>query len=462
MATVHFGRLLGPAGFARTVAIKRLHEQYARDPEFVSMFLDEARLAARIRHPNVVDVLDVVTTQGELFLVMEYVHGDSLSGLLKLAKKQRTKIPPRILAAVVVGALQGLHAAHEAKDEHGQPLGIVHRDVSPHNIIVGADGIPRVLDFGVAKAAGRLQSTHSGQLKGKLAYMAPEQVAGKGVDRRTDVWSMAIVLWEGLLGMRLFEADNEAAVIDQVRHKPIEAPSTVDIDAPPEFDEVVMRGLSRDIAQRYPTAREMARAVEKCVGVASSNEISEWIEFVAAEKLAERAHVVEAVESSSAFPALSVEEAHDLLGAPSSSRTSANPAPPPAVGIPSPRKAPQVFAPGQQDVAHAATVVDRTSHPSLPQAQPVQSIDVAPQPTKVVVVQRETAPAKQGGSVIFTVFVLLLAGGIGTVFWLMANGIERIKVRADPLFEAIQQVMSPSASGSASAGKPPPGAPPKK
>src|ERR1700729_765840 len=177
MATVHLGRLLGPVGFSRTVAIKRLHAQFAKDPEFVSMFLDEARLAARIRHPNVVQTLDVVATEGELFVVMDYVQGESLSRLLR-ASRTVGPIPVRVASAILCGALHGLHAAHEATDEHGVPLGLVHRDMSPQNVLVDVDGSARVLDFGVAKAAGRTQTTGRGKIKGKLRYMAPEQIQG--------------------------------------------------------------------------------------------------------------------------------------------------------------------------------------------------------------------------------------------------------------------------------------------
>ena len=207
MATVHIGRLMGPVGFARTVAIKRLHAHFAKDPEFVSMFLDEARLAGRIRHPNVVPVLDVVAEQGELFLVMEYIHGDSLSKLLRQVREQGEKMPLGVTVSILAGALQGLHAAHETTNDQGEPLEIVHRDISPQNIMVGADGITRVADFGIAKAAGRAQSTQDGQLKGKLCYMAPEQLAQRPVDRRTDVYSASVVLWEALTGQRLFQAD---------------------------------------------------------------------------------------------------------------------------------------------------------------------------------------------------------------------------------------------------------------
>ena len=191
MASVHIGRLLGPVGFARTVAIKRMHPQFAEDPEFVSMFLDEARLAARIRHPNVVQTLDIVSTDTELFLVMDFVQGESLARLIQSANSAGQHVPPEMVATIMVGVLHGLHAAHEAKDEQGEPLQIVHRDVSPHNVLVGTDGVARVLDFGVAKAAGRAQTTRDGQMKGKVAYMAPEQIRGS-VSRATDVYAASV------------------------------------------------------------------------------------------------------------------------------------------------------------------------------------------------------------------------------------------------------------------------------
>src|SRR6185436_11579431 len=190
MATVHLGRLRGERGFARTVAIKRLHSQYARDPDFVSMLVDEARIAARVKHPNVVPPLDIIATEAEeLLLVMEYVHGEVLARLLGICVRRGEAVPPEIVVAIMVGALSGLHAAHEATSDHGEPLEIVHRDVSPPNILVGADGVARVLDFGVAKAGMRATITHDGSTKGKISYMSPEQLRGGVVDRRTDVFA---------------------------------------------------------------------------------------------------------------------------------------------------------------------------------------------------------------------------------------------------------------------------------
>ncbi|MDP9150220.1 MAG: serine/threonine protein kinase, partial [Myxococcota bacterium] len=298
MATVHFGRLQGAAGFARSVAIKRLHPQYARDPDFVAMFLDEARLAARISHPNVVPTLDVVSQGDELFLVMEYVRGASLSRLVRTLKQKGERIPPRIASTIVSGVLHGLHAAHEAKSELGEALDIVHRDVSPQNVLVGTDGIARVLDFGVAKAAGRVQSTREGQLKGKLAYMAPEQITTGVVTRKTDVYAAAVMLWEVLAGRRLFSGENEAKVLSLVLGGQVDPPSHLVPELPEGFDRVVLRGLDRDPAVRFATAREMATELEAVVGVAPSTEIGEWVQEVAADELRERANRIEEIERS--------------------------------------------------------------------------------------------------------------------------------------------------------------------
>jgi serine/threonine protein kinase len=298
MATVHFGRLLGPVGFSRTVAIKRLHPQFAKDPEFVSMFLDEARLAARIRHPNVVPTLDVVATQGELFLVMEYVQGESLGRLVRGARTAQA-IAPRIVASILSGALHGLHAAHEAQNERGEPLGIVHRDVSPQNVLVGIDGVARVLDFGVAKASGRARTTRNGQVKGKLAYMPPEQLRGGVVTRSSDVYAAAVVLWETLTLQRLFGADNEGAIVAKILDSRVPRPSEIVPGLSPELDAVVMRGLDRDMSKRFSTAREMGLALERAVQLAPPSEVGEWVEANAGHRLLERADCIAEIESAS-------------------------------------------------------------------------------------------------------------------------------------------------------------------
>jgi serine/threonine-protein kinase len=308
MATVHLGRLLGPVGFSRTVAIKRLHAQFAADPEFVSMFLDEARLAARIRHPNVVPTLDVVATGGELFLVMEYVPGESLARLSRALRDRRQDIPLRVLSATIAGVLHGLHAAHEARDEHGQPLSIVHRDVSPQNVLLGTDGAARVLDFGVAKAGGRVQTTKEGQIKGKLAYMPPEQLQGADVSRQTDIYAAGVMLWELVTGARLFGGDNEGAIVAKILSGKVEPASRVlarrrggDARGYEVLDATILRAVRMQPEHRYATAREMAIEIERTCPPATAAECADWVEDVARDVLTSRAALVAEIESTATF-----------------------------------------------------------------------------------------------------------------------------------------------------------------
>ena len=301
MATVHFGRLLGAAGFLRTVAIKHLLPNYSHDAEFISMFLDEARLSARIQHPNVTVPLDVVVLEEteEIFLVMEYIHGDTMARLLKGAQNAKQTPPPSVMASIMSGALHGLHAAHEATNELGVPLGIVHRDVSPQNIMVGVDGVARVLDFGVAKAVSRLQSTRQGQMKGKLAYMAPEQVRAGEVDRRVDIFAAGIVFWEALTLKNLFKADDPAGIVGKVLAAPISRPSTINPDISPALDRVVMMALQRDVDARFQTAGDFASAIEEAIPLSTRRKVGEWVAQVGSKGLALRADKLSRIEGAS-------------------------------------------------------------------------------------------------------------------------------------------------------------------
>jgi serine/threonine-protein kinase len=288
MATVHIGRMVGEVGFAKLVAIKRLHSHLAKDPEFLDMFLDEVRLASRIRHPNVVQPLDVVVTGGEVFLVMEYIHGDSLARILRTVRQQTLHIPMKITSAILIGALNGLHAAHEAKDERGTSLGIVHRDVSPQNIMIGVDGVSRVLDFGVAKAEDQVHSTKAGELKGKLAYMAPEQIKGKPSTRRTDIYAASIVLWEALTGHKLFDVDASSVGALMQAQIDIRPPSSINPQVTPEVDELVLKGLSINPELRYATALEMAGDLIERLPPAAQQQVGQWVETTAKAALTER------------------------------------------------------------------------------------------------------------------------------------------------------------------------------
>ena len=303
MASVYMGRLRGDDQFARVVAIKRLHPHFARDPELTTMLRDEARMASRIRHPNVVPVTDIVAAGGELSLVMDYVPGESLARLAKSAR-----MPSAIASSIMLGVLAGLHAAHEARDETGGALDLVHRDVSPHNVLVGTDGLAHVIDFGIAKARGRSSLTRDGDLKGKLAYMAPEQIRREEVSRLTDIYAASATLWELLVGRRLVEADDEAGLIVQVLMGAADPPSRFATDLSPEVDAMVMRGLAREPARRYPTARAMAEALEQAIPPAPPIEVTAWVEAHAHDALSERARAMEAAERAGPVLALPIAE----------------------------------------------------------------------------------------------------------------------------------------------------------
>ncbi len=312
MATVHLGRLVGQVGFSRTVAVKRLHPQYAKDEEFVSMFVDEARLASRIQHPNVVSTLDVVKTDIELFLVMEYVMGEALSKLVRNAAKRGERIPPNVVLGVMAGMLHGLHAAHEATSETREPLNIVHRDISPQNVLVGVDGVARVLDFGVAKAAMRSGATKDGQMKGKLSYMSPEQLNGKEVDRRSDIFASGVVLWEALAGKRLFSGADAGEILAKVLTSDIPAPKTIVPSLSDEVSDAVMKALERDPEDRFQTAREFAVALEQAAPLATAHATGEWVREYGGEELVKRMALVTEIES---HPVDELEELSSGVGA---------------------------------------------------------------------------------------------------------------------------------------------------
>ena len=299
MATVYLGRLVGTGGFSRTVAVKVMHAHHADNPGFARMFLDEARLAARVRHPNVVQTVDAIEDGEELLLIMEYVPGESLYHLIRAASELAEEVPLPVASRILVEALAGLEAAHTARDEAGEPLNLVHRDVSPQNVLVGVDGLSRLIDFGVAKARGRLQSTQEGQLKGKISYMAPEQIQGR-VSARSDIFSASCVLWEAVVGRRLFEGPNEGATLSLLIFEPIPRPETHRADVPTALSEVVMRGLSRDPEERFASASEMAAALAEAVPPATIQTVSTWVRRLANHDLAAREALVRELESTPA------------------------------------------------------------------------------------------------------------------------------------------------------------------
>jgi serine/threonine-protein kinase len=265
MATVWSATLAADHGFRRRVAIKLIRPELATDPAFRRMFLDEARLVSRLRHGNIVEISDLGEENAVVFHVMELVEGDSLGGLIRrCAERGGKKLPVEIVLRILTDILRGLHAAHELTDEHGVRLDLVHRDVSPQNILVGSDGVAKIADFGIAKTLGRLsEETEAGAFKGKLAYAAPEQVTRRAIDRRTDVFAAGVVLWEALTGVRLFKADDVLETLERLKAMKIDDPRTHDPALPSMVASVTMRALAPAMEDRFQTAEALADALEE-------------------------------------------------------------------------------------------------------------------------------------------------------------------------------------------------------
>jgi serine/threonine-protein kinase len=298
MASVHYGRLVGARGFALRVAIKKLLPMIANDPSFVAMFADEARIASRIRHPNVVPTLDVIEEGGELFIAMEYVHGETLSRLLRACVESGERPPLDVAVRIVCDVLQGLHAAHEAKNDKGEPLHIVHRDVSPQNVMVGADGIARVVDFGIAKAIDQGHVTREGEVRGKMRYLAPEQLSRGDIDRRVDIFAAGILMWELATGSQMRPNVELPQLVTLIARNPIEPPSKHVPDVPVEIDAVVTRALATDPMDRFAHASEMATALSSALAPASHDAVGAWVRDVARVALNEREEKFRAIESA--------------------------------------------------------------------------------------------------------------------------------------------------------------------
>jgi serine/threonine-protein kinase len=302
--------LYGPAGFAPLVALKTLKAPFKYEAELVTMLKDEARVAASVRHPNVAAVIDVVEEGSDLVLVMEYVHGESLRGLVR---ENAGPFPPPIAAAIVCGVLAGLHAAHEACGDGKEPLAIIHRDISPHNVIVGVDGLARVVDFGIAKARGRAQATtQAGTVKGKLSYMPPEQIHGEKMTRQVDVWATGVLFWELLTGKRLFSGADEIAIASQVLLDEILPPSQVAPGVPTALDAIVLRALTREPSRRFATAREMELAIQRSIAIASPPAVGEWVAHCAQDVLETRTRLIESLSGAAVLD----DPAHDTQSPP--------------------------------------------------------------------------------------------------------------------------------------------------
>ncbi len=273
MAEILLGKLFGPSGFERPVVIKRILPHLVRNAELRSMFLDEARVVARIQHPNVVHVQELGESDDELFMVMEYLEGESVLSLLRRSLSKHEMVPAALAAHIVAQSCAGLHAAHELTDAAGEPLGLVHRDVSPSNVFVTYAGAVKLLDFGIAKFAERKTDTEAGTLKGKFAYMSPEQCLAAPLDRRSDVFSLGIVLFEMVSARRLFARENSLLTMKAITEQSIPSLAKVAPHCPAGIAAVCDRALQRQPEDRYQTAAEMRRALLEAMRDASFHEV---------------------------------------------------------------------------------------------------------------------------------------------------------------------------------------------
>ena len=302
MAEIFLARQEGLEGFEKTVVIKRIRPHLSKQKSFVQMFLDEARLAAQLNHPNIVQIHELGQLDDSYFIAMEYVFGRDMARIIPKAERMGIAFPVVYALKIASSVCEGLHYAHQRTDAWGNPLHIVHRDVTPENVFVSFDGTVKILDFGIAKARGQTGETAAGEIKGKLSYMSPEQALGNPLDCRSDIFSLGVVLYEWLTGFRLFTGDSEVAVLRSVSEGKIYGPSYFKPDIPPEVEAVVMRALEKDRDKRYPSAWEMQRDLDHLLAESdfrpSSMHLANFLKQLFSDELeAERARLTRASET---------------------------------------------------------------------------------------------------------------------------------------------------------------------
>jgi serine/threonine-protein kinase len=263
MAEIHLAKQRGMEGFEKLVVIKMILPHLANNQEFVQMFLDEARIAARLNHPNIVQIFDLGRAGGTYFIAMEYIQGENLRTIAKAARKAGKPLPLGHIVKIMSQACEGLYYAHTKQDTSGKPLNIVHRDISPQNILVSFDGVTKLVDFGIAKAATQVQETRSGVLKGKYAYMSPEQCLGRPVDARSDIFATGIVLWELATGTRLYRMSSELMILKEITEGRVVPPREVNQSIPAELEAIILKALEKDPKNRFQDAIQMHLALEE-------------------------------------------------------------------------------------------------------------------------------------------------------------------------------------------------------
>ena len=288
MAEIWLARQDGVAGFEKDIVIKRILPHMANDQKFVEMFLDEARLAARLTHPNIVQIFDLGEADGDYFIAMEYIDGVDLSDVIERARSLGTEVPPAIAAKLVGYACQALDYAHHFREKDGTPVELVHRDISPQNILLSRDGVVKVVDFGVAKAATSQHKTQTGAVKGKLSYMSPEQISGRKIDGRSDLFALGIVLYELVTSQRPFGHESELLAITAILNEQPAAPRAIATGVPPELEAIIFRALEKDPDARFGSAREMQMALDAVLhemgALLSARDLAEYLDDLFSEE----------------------------------------------------------------------------------------------------------------------------------------------------------------------------------
>jgi serine/threonine-protein kinase len=391
MAEIFLGRILGPSGFERPVVIKRILRQLARKESFVAMFLDEARIVAGIRHPNVVQVQELGQEGGELYLVMEYLEGESVASLIRRLVSQGERIDYGLAAHVVAAACAGLHAAHEAQN-------LVHRDVSPQNVFITYDGHVKIIDFGIAKTADRMARTEAGQVKGKFGYMSPEQCRGEALDRRTDVFALGIVLYELSTLRRLYAGTSELKIMQAICEEPLVPPGRVVMDYPKALERALVRALAKARSERYATALEMRRdllEVERTMTEAPEEALAALMRNIFPDRIAEKQEMLQRVRSGAALTHVPSNDPDENVEVPAARSVAI------VQGVPAPfgwlrLLVATIFLAGAAAVLYLFFLRPQVSVPPplvVASAPPVAGASASATPDDAVVVRVETNPA---------------------------------------------------------------------
>ena len=413
MAELFLARATAIHGFEKVVVLKRILPQHAENDDFIRMFLAEARLAATLHHPNIVQVYDIGEDNGTYFFTMEYVQGVDLRKLVRSARKKSMALPLEHILHVIMGMAAGLNHAHEKVGLDGKALGIVHRDVSPSNVLVTFEGDVKIVDFGIAKAATAQVATIAGTLKGKIPYMSPEQCRGEAVDRRSDIFSIGTLLWELTTGTRLFAGDNEFAILNRVAKGDVPTPSSIRPDYPPELEAIVMKALQADPEHRYKSALDLQIDLEDFSREArlpvSSARLGRFMMDLCAEENAKIASQLAAERDEATTVPQPVLNATAVVSTPAANE--------PMAGVPVPGSAPGVSPAGLAESGSDLTPSELRGAPLMPTPGPADygsSVTEVP----VDVVPGQTKP----GVALAIVAGLVAILGLGAGGWYMFGG----------------------------------------